>query len=470
MLSRKKSNLFVGLLLIMGDALFIYCGLYLAYWIRFKLNLFKVYYGVPDILPYLNAFVVVTIIMMLVYRSFGLYDRQWSLVSSSEVLRIVKATAGGVVVMMVPAFMAKNVFQYSTGVAVVSVFTVSVLVIIFRKVFGRFEVWFFRRSGLNKRLVVIGAGENAKRLIENIRRAPQLCYDVVGVITEDGAAAGDVAGVPVIGNVGQAEQTLVKERVDEAILTLPALEQARKKKLILQCERELIDFRLIPDVYEVLTSHVEMVNIDGIPLLGLKGIPLDSAGNRFLKRCFDLLGSAVGLILSAPILVVCAVGIKIGSRGPALLKQKRCGEDGREFILYKLRTMIADAEEGTGPVMTAENDSRITGVGRLLRKYDLDEFPQLINVLKGDMSLVGPRPERPYFIEQFKGDIRRYMSRHQVKTGMTGWAQVHGLRQNTPFEERVQYDLFYLENWSIWLDLKILAMTFFKKARCPKSE
>ncbi len=470
MLSRKKSNLLVGLLLIVGDALFIYCGLYLAYQVRFKL--FKVYFGVPeDIVSYLNAFAVFTIIIMLVYRSFGLYNRQWSLVSSSEVFRIIKATAGGVVVTIVPAFIFKNVctLQYSTGVAIVSVFTISFFIIVFRKIFGRFEIWFFRKSGLNKRLIVIGTGEKARRLIDNIHGAPQLCYDVVGVIAEENSSAtGNVAGVPIIADIAKAEEALVKERVDEAILTLPALDHAQKEKLILQCERELIDFRLIPDVYEVLTSRVEVVNIDGIPLLGLKGIPFDSAGNRFLKRCFDLFGSTLGLILSAPVLAVSAIGIKIGSKGPALFKQKRCGEDGKEFTFYKLRTMAADAEEETGPVMTAENDPRITGIGKFLRKYDLDELPQLINVLKGDMSLVGPRPERPHFINELKNGIHRYMSRHQVKAGITGWAQVHGLRQNTPFEERVKYDLFYLENWSIWLDLKILAMTFFKKARAPK--
>lgn len=462
--SRKKSNLFVGTLLVCGDSLLIYAGLVLAFWLRFKL---PHKFDIPPVPEYLKAYVVVTIVMLFVYRSLGLYNRHWSLISSSEVFRIIKATAGGIVVMMVPAFMYKNLFEYSTGVAVVAVFTVSALIIIFRKLFGRFEVWFFRKMGLNKRLMIIGTGDRARHLIENVRGAPQLCYDIVGAVAEDGESANEVAGVPILACISNADQVLLKGRADEAILTLPKLDHEIKEKLILQCERELIDFRMIPDVYEVLTSRVEVVNIDGVPLLGLKGIPLDSAANRFIKRCLDTVVSATGLIVVSPVLAGCALFIKLGSKGPVFFKQKRCGENSKTFTLYKLRTMMAEAEENSGPVMTAQNDPRVTRIGNFLRKFDLDELPQLINVIKGDMSLVGPRPERPFFIEQLKGDIHRYMSRHMVKAGMTGWAQVHGLRQNTSFEERVKYDLFYLENWSIWFDIKILAMTLFKKTHPP---
>lgn len=466
MLSRKKSNLLVGFLLVVGDTAITYAGLMLAYGIRFEL---RHRYGLPPFTDYLRAFVLVTIIFLFVYRSLGLYNRQWSLMSSSEPFRIAKATVGGVVVTMVLAFMYKNVFSYSTGVAMVSFLTVTVLLIVFRKLFGRFETWFFRTHGLNKRLLIIGSNEKAQHLIHSIKNAPRLCYDVVGVITAEKSESEDVAGAPVIAHIDEFEQVLVKERVDEVILTLPAMEHGLKKKLILQCERELIDFRLIPDVYEILTSKVEVVNIDGVPLLGIKGIPFDSAWNRLLKRCLDLVVSAIGLILFAPVFLVCAVLIKLDSKGQVLYRQERCGEDGRSFLLYKLRTMVSDAEKATGPVMTVENDPRITRIGKTIRKYDIDELPQLLNVFKGQMSLVGPRPERQHFVRQFKNGIQRYMSRHQVKAGMTGWAQVHGLRQNTSFEERVKYDLFYLENWSIWLDIKVLIMTCFTKTRSYSS-
>ena len=459
---RKKSNLLVGSLLVLGDTALIYTGMILAYWVR---PLLPHKYAMPPMAMYLKAYVLVTLVMLVVYRSFGLYNRQWSLVSSGEVFRILKATAGGIVVMMVPAFMYKNVFPYSTGVAVVGIFTVSFLVIIFRKIFGKFEIWFFREMGLNKRLIFVGANSKTVNLIHNIRRTPQLCYEIVGIIGEDGNDEKEVLGVPVLATVSEAEKVLTGDKIDEVILTSPMLDHETKEKIILRCERELINLRLIPDVYEVLTSNVEVVSIDGVPLLGLKGIPLDSAWNRLVKRCIDIVISFIGLIPVLPVIGICAIFIKRESKGPVFFRQERCGEDGKTFMLYKLRTMTANAEQNTGPVMTAENDSRITPVGKVLRKYDFDELPQLINVLKGDMSLVGPRPERKYFIDQFKGGIHRYMSRHLVKTGMTGWAQVHGLRQNTSFEDRVKYDLFYLENWSIWFDLQIIAMTFFKKTR-----
>jgi exopolysaccharide biosynthesis polyprenyl glycosylphosphotransferase len=467
MLSRKKSNSLVGTLLVLGDAITVYLGLVMAYWVRFQL---PHPLGKPELSEYMKYFVLMTVIILFVYRHFGLYNRQWSLVSSSEVARITKATAGGVVAVMVPAFMFKNVFQYSTFHAVISFFIIALLLLLYRKLFGRFEIWFFCTRGLNKRLVVVGSDEKAAHLIENINNAPQLCYEVVGVLAAGGEKIEEVAGVKVIGEIDKLEQLLKKKEVDEVILTVPGLEHSVKQQMILHCERELINFRMVPDVYEVLTSNVEVVNIDGVPLLGIKGIPFDSPFNRIVKRAMDLVVSFIGLICCAPFLLLLSIIIKLNSKGPVFYKQIRAGEDGMEFNIYKIRTMRSDAESGSGPQMTAKNDQRVTGIGRLMRKYDIDEVPQLYNVLIGQMSLVGPRPERPHFVNQFKNDIKRYMSRHQVKTGMTGWAQVHGLRQNTSFEERTKYDLYYIENWSLWLDLKILLMTFFKKTRSYSSD
>ncbi len=193
--------------------------------------------------------------------------------------------------------------------------------------------------------------------------------------------------------------------------------------------------------------------------MGLKPLPLDSAWNRFVKRGFDIVGSIIGLVICAPVIAVASIFIKKSSRGAVFYKQVRCGEDGREFILYKLRTMTDSAEERSGPVMATQDDPRITPIGRSLSRFNLDELPQLYNVLRGDMSLVGPRPERPHFIEQFKYSIPRYMSRHHIKCGLTGWAQVHGLIQNTSLEERIKYDIYYMENWSLIFDLRIILMT-----------
>ena len=243
--------------------------------------------------------------------------------------------------------------------------------------------------------------------------------------------------------------------IREGIVTWHILE------VILLCEKNLITFNMVPDLFRIMTSSMDVQSLEDIPLLGVSRWPLDLFWNRALKRCEDVLGAAVGLVLASPVIAASALFVKLSSPGPVFYRQERCGEHGRPFTLLKLRTMRTDAEKDTGPVFTAENDPRATRVGAFLRRWNLDELPQLWNVLRGDMSLVGPRPERPHFVEQFKEDIGRYMWRHVSKPGITGWAQVNGLRGNTSIDERIRYDLYYLENWSLAFDLKILLRTVF---------
>jgi exopolysaccharide biosynthesis polyprenyl glycosylphosphotransferase len=267
----------------------------------------------------------------------------------------------------------------------------------------------------------------------------------------------------ILGNTGKLEQFIQDRFMDQVILADPSLARDRMVDIIVQCERNLMQFFLIPDIFRVLTSGVEVQSIDGVPLLGISKWPLDIFWNRMFKRCEDVAGSLAGLLLSMPVITVAALLIRRESPGPVFFRQIRCGESGRRFTIYKLRTMRVDAEEETGPVWTSENDPRRTRIGAFLRRHNLDELPQFWNVLKGEMSLVGPRPERPHFVEQFKEDISRYMWRHVSKPGMTGWAQVNGLRGNTSIRERIKYDLYYLENWSLAFDFKILLRTFFSR-------
>jgi exopolysaccharide biosynthesis polyprenyl glycosylphosphotransferase len=226
----------------------------------------------------------------------------------------------------------------------------------------------------------------------------------------------------------------------------------------MRCEQSYIDFHLVPDLFRILTSDLEVRHLEGIPIMGLGQWPLDQAGARMVKRLFDIAFSFSALVLTAPVLLLAALAVKFSSPGPILYRQERCGEKGRSFQMLKLRTMIADAEQN-GPGWTTPDDPRRTRVGGLLRKWNIDELPQFWNVLAGHMSVVGPRPERPHYVEQFKNEIERYMRRHVHKPGITGWAQVHGLRGDTSIEERITYDLFYLENWSLGLDIKIILKT-----------
>jgi len=263
--------------------------------------------------------------------------------------------------------------------------------------------------------------------------------------------------------VEEFEAIIRRFPVDEVIITRLDLPHRRVMEIIILCEKNLVAVKLVPDVFSILTNQVEVVNLDGVPLIGLRSLPLHSAWNRFMKRVFDLAGAALGLLLTAPVLLVAAAAVKLTSRGPVFFRQNRMGENGKRFQLYKLRTMPVDAEKESGPVLPKRDDPRATPVGRFLRRFSLDELPQLWNVLKGDMSLVGPRPERPVFVEQFKESIPRYMSRHQVKSGLTGWAQVNGLRGDTSIRMRVKYDMYYMENWSIFWDAKIILLTLFSR-------
>ncbi|MFQ5953262.1 MAG: exopolysaccharide biosynthesis polyprenyl glycosylphosphotransferase, partial [Candidatus Omnitrophota bacterium] len=290
---------------------------------------------------------------------------------------------------------------------------------------------------------------------------PHWDYNIKGVVRISSGSTGDPEGVPVLGTLETLPDIIESNDIDEVILTEAELPRSKVMDVILECEKRMIEFRLVADLLGMVTSQVDMRTIDGVPLLGLKETPLSENYNRFIKRVMDIVFSAVGLVVISPVLLVIAVLVKLNSPGPVFYLQKRIGEDGQRFAMFKFRTMVENAEKGVGRIWAKENDPRRTKVGGFLRRFNLDELPQLINVLKGEMSLVGPRPERPHFVGKFKEDIPRYMARHKIKSGMTGWAQVNGLRGNTSIEERTKYDIHYIENWSLTFDLKILFMSIF---------
>jgi exopolysaccharide biosynthesis polyprenyl glycosylphosphotransferase len=250
-------------------------------------------------------------------------------------------------------------------------------------------------------------------------------------------------------------------RVDRLIVTDPSLSPDARLDLVEACHEEGVRCDFVPELFEVMLGRVRVEEIDGVPLVGVRLVPLGRL-QRFQKRTLDLVGSAAGLLVLAPLLLVVAACVRLDSKGPVLFRQRRLGRDGREFDMLKFRSMPMTAERGTGPVRATRDDPRPTRVGRVLRRTSADELPQLWNVLQGEMSLVGPRPERPVFVDEFRRSIPRYLERHGVKSGITGWAQVHGLRGDTSIEERTRYDIWYVENWSIGLDLRILALTLLR--------
>lgn len=448
------------------DALAVFGGFALATWIRFDSGWLPLPHNPPPNLyeTYLTAALAGIPLFLLIFRVLGLYVRPQVGSFVNKIPRIVRAVGVGVLLSAVLAFAAQNEVDIARLAVALSFITITLLVVTERAVMVRLEKAWSSRSGHAHRVLILGTDAVAAHVAKTLMREPTLRSGIAGFL-ETGPETRD-EGVPadqVLGRLEDLESVLETHKVDQLILTDGSLDRTRIVNILLLCERRLVEFNMVPDLFRIMTTSMDVQSLDDIPLLGIGRWPLDVFWNRAVKRAEDVVGAAAGLVLSAPIVAFAAALIKASSPGPVFYSQERCGEHGDPFTIYKLRTMRVDAEADTGPVFAAREDDRTTRVGVFLRRYSIDELPQFWNVLAGHMSLVGPRPERPHFVETFKDDISRYMRRHVSKPGLTGWAQVNGLRGNSSIEERVKYDLYYLENWSLAFDFKILAMTFFAR-------
>ena len=319
------------------------------------------------------------------------------------------------------------------------------------------------RQGIGlKRVLVAGAGELGRVVVDKLLEHHELGYKVIGFV--DDKAGGDhigYRGLPLLGTLDEAGDILQRDRIDQLYVALPLDEHMKMVALVESANREIVEVKVVPDLVQVIALRARLEELDGIPIININDVPLRGF-NSVLKRVIDAALSAAGLLVLSPVLGVLALLVRLSSPGPAFFRQERMGLDGHSFFVWKFRSMYDEAERDTGPIWAREDDPRCTPVGRFLRRSNLDEIPQLWNVFKGDMSLVGPRPERPFFVEQFKQRMPQYMLRHKVKAGLTGWAQVNGWRGNTSIEKRIEYDLYYIENWSVMLDLKIMWLTLVK--------
>lgn len=319
---------------------------------------------------------------------------------------------------------------------------------------------FLRDRGIGKdRLLIVGAGDIARIILQRILWSPQLGYELVGVVhnvDRDDA----ILDVPVLGRVEDLPDLIERHNVDEVIVAIPEQGHREVVRVISYCERGRVSIKVFPDIFQFVTTEAGIDDLGGLPLLTVRNFALRGY-MLIVKRLMDFFGAAVGLVVFSPFMMLVAMAIKLESPGPVFFVQERMGLDGRPFKLIKFRSMRTDAER-TGPGWTVEDDPRQTRLGRFLRRIDIDELPNLINVLLGEMSLVGPRPEQPYYVDEFRNTVPRYMERHREKAGMTGWAQVNGLRGDTSIVERTKYDLWYTENWSILLDVKIILRTVWQ--------
>lgn len=362
-------------------------------------------------------------------------------------------------VLMLAAIEVGNLGRsYSRLTILPAVIIAAVLMTAERYLLRQYETRLRRRGIGTERVLMVGTGEGSELLIRRMNMFPQYGFHVVGVASDEPSTDGSYVGVPVLGRVADLPDIAKRHKVNQVFLALPASQRERLLHLITVCEDQNLEFKIVPDLLEVMSTRVAANAIDGLPLVGIRRSQL-RGGSAMLKRAIDIAVSALLLVLLSPLLLVFAILIKATMPGPVLFRQERIGRGRKPFVIYKFRSMIPDAEAASGPVVAKPGDERVTGLGRFMRRFSIDELPQLYNVLKGDMSLVGPRPQPTFFDEQYSGEVPRYLERQQVRPGLTGWAEVNDLRGAAPIVDRTMYDVYYIENWSLTLDLKCVILT-----------
>jgi Undecaprenyl-phosphate glucose phosphotransferase len=457
---------------VLSDALLGASAFVIAYAIRFHAGI-PAAKGIPPLAQYLNILPFIAVLVPLGYQIQGLYRlrRGRSRVDDFFAVfvgSILAVVMGVVTTLYVGTYVATDAQQaagaYEVSQLAWAMFIAVNVVLTFasrelvREVLER--RW---RAGVGlKRVLIAGSGELGRLVADKIIEHRELGYQIVGFV--DDRAAGDhlgYRGLPLLGTLDQAAEIVGRESIDHLYVALPPDAHLRMIELLESTSREIVDVKVVPDLLQVIALRARIDDLDGVPIINVNDVPLQGI-NSAIKRVIDVVLSGLALLVCAAPLGIIALLVKLTSRGPVFYRQERTGLDGQTFTIVKFRSMYDNAERDTGPVWTVPDDPRVTPFGRFLRRSNFDELPQLWNVLRGDMSIVGPRPERPHFVEQFRHRIPQYMLRHKVKAGLTGWAQVNGWRGNTPLEKRIEYDLYYIENWSVRLDLKIMWLTLIR--------
>lgn len=449
---RAHSRFFEQLTLV-GDLVLIAGCWVAAYYLRFWLGPIPVYLPLE---PYLYLLGPIVLVWALAFRAFDLYRPRRLGSRVSEWIDVAKAsTLGSLVLVAIIEFFFRS-FEFSRLV-IVYFWVLSIVSVSFSRAVFREALRFGRRRGYNLRYaVIVGSGEPAETVINRLRQRHDVGIHVLGVVGDDKEGLG--SQTKSLGGYADLRSVLDHHDVDHVILALPHEDMARLPMLLNDIGDDPVTIHVVPDIIRFASLRGGVEEFEGMPFIHLRESPL-YGWNRVLKRGFDLVLGGAALLLAAPLMALIALVIKLTSPGPIFYRQERMGLDGQRFRMLKFRTMPVTAEARSGPVWAQPDDPRRTRLGVFLRRFSLDEMPQLWNVLRGQMSLVGPRPERPVFVEEFRRKIPGYMLRHKVKAGITGWAQVNGWRGNTSLERRIEYDLHYIERWSLWFDLRILLLT-----------
>lgn len=461
MVRSQKNRQFVTFSVAM-DALSIIVSFLLTYALRFMTGIIEIKgKSNPAFAHYAAALYVIIPVYLLFFRAYGLYKVERHIRRIEEIFLVMKAVTGAILILTALTFFYRG-FSYSR-ISLIVLWVLSILVISATRYF--LIQWEYRRKVQRKeitKVMVIGANRNARQIIQWSKNNPHYGQEVTAVLAKDSELLEKhLEGIPITGVADQCEEFIERLRPDRVVLVDTSFSREKITELAILCEDLFIDFKVTADYYGLMTRSLDIENISSVPLLGFRDLPLDDFWNRSVKRIFDVTISLVALVLTFPLWLLAVILIKLDDGGPIFYAQERVGRDHTVFNVLKFRTMRIDAEKETGPVWAKANDSRRTKFGHFLRRFNIDELPQILNVLRGNMSLVGPRPERPHFVGKFRESIPRYMARHKVKSGITGWAQVNGYRGDTSIKERLKYDLYYVENWSLLFDIEILFMTLF---------
>ena len=470
MKSKTRTQLVFVLTLAFTDAVMASLAFLLAYWMRRRIPW-------PDEAQAMGSFpdysgiVLVHVVSILVVFAFSRLYRLARMPSRIDEFYSIFAftTVGTLVGVALSSLLFKNSplgLDYSRGMILYGWGLTIVFVTVGRVVHAQVRARLREQGWGRDRVLIVGAGDVGRMIFQKIQSNPGLGYEVTGFVITNGSNEVPL-GAQVLGHAGDLAPIIDEHRIDEVIIALPEATHQEILMLLSECERGKVTIKVFPDVFQIMASQVSIGELGGLPLLTVRDIGL-RGWRRVAKRLMDIVGAACGLILISPLMMLMALLVKLDSRGPAFYAQERMGLDARLFQMLKFRSMRQDAEV-RGPGWTVEDDPRVTRLGRIIRRINVDELPQLINVLLGEMSLVGPRPERPVYVSQFRRSIPRYMERHWERAGITGWAQVNGLRGDTSIAERTRYDLWYIENWSLLLDVKILIRTFFNFFKSPNA-
>lgn len=485
----KENQKFLNRLLVYFDAVSLLLAFIFSWYIRFTSGFMDTTKSYMSFYQYLLPALLMLPVYLIIYGAFKLYTPYRIKSTFEEFLNILKANFLGTLIFILMLYLLKEI-DYSRYL--LFIFTISnTLITTIERSAIRHILRRMRKNGRNlKHILIVGYSELTEEFLIRLRKNKHWGYHVVGIlddnkivkysstmksseyicnlpdyeklISDEVAAATQVYGTEIIGNIKSLPYCLKKFDIDEVFITLNIKEYDKLGYIINTCEKSGVRTEIIPDYFKYIPAKPYVEEVDGLPIINIRYIPLDSLINNLLKRLFDIICSLICITVFSPIMLITAIIIIITSPGPILFKQERIGLNKKSFNMYKFRSMKVQKESDEKVQWTTANDPRKTKFGNFIRKTSIDELPQLFNVLNGDMSLVGPRPERPYFVDKFKEEIPKYMIKHQVRPGMTGWAQVNGWRGDTSIEKRIECDIYYIENWSFWFDIKILFLTVFK--------